>query len=124
MKLLHCNVCGDTVSLWDEIRQCHCKKSWGKYCGDGLHAVIGGPCTPLGFANYSYQDALLHQPEVGPGRRFEAFVIEKKCPTIAVVDDTIKAFDKWVKSHDPKATDLKALRAKLVKLKREKSKRK
>lgn len=123
MKLLHCNNCGDTVSLWYTVRLCRCNRSWGKYYDDGLYAVVGGPCTPLGFANYSYQDALLQQPEVPPGRRFEAFVIEKKCPTIEVVDDTIKAFDKWAKTHPPKATGLKALRAKLVKSKREKSKK-
>lgn len=123
MKLFHCNECGDTVSLWYKIRTCRCERSWGKYYEDGLYAVIGGPCTPLGFANFSYESAMRNQPEVSPGCRFEAFVIEKKCPTIEQLGDTLKAFDKWAKTHKPKATSLKALRAKLVKLKREKSKK-
>ena len=122
MKLLHCNKCGDTVSLFYEIRKCRCKLSWGKYYEDGLYAVVGGPCTPLGFANYSYHEALRQQPEVGPGRKFEAFVIEKKCPTIECLT-TLKEFDRWAKWHKPKATDLKALRASLVKSRREKSKK-
>lgn len=84
--------------------------------------MVGGQCTPLGFANGSYHDALNNQPEVGPGRRFEAFVIEKKCLTIQWID-TLKAFNVWCKWNKPRKTDLKALRASLVKSKREKSKK-
>jgi len=85
MKLIYCRKCGHVLSLpighW---RFCECGQCGGRYLPDGLHAeVFGGAfCLPLGFGNPSFREARNHQPESGWGRRFEAFVIPKNCPTI------------------------------------------
>ncbi len=84
MKLIHCNECRDVVSLRYEWRYCVCGQSGGHYV-DNLNAEIKGPCTPLGFANNSFNHALLNQPEKDWGKEFNAFVIEKKCPTVKVI---------------------------------------
>lgn len=83
MKLIYCPVCADIVRLTSRKRSCECRQSWGKYLQDGLEAVIGGSAVPLGFANGSFVQALLRQPESGMGSRFEAFVIARQCPTIS-----------------------------------------
>ena len=53
---------------------------------DGIYT---GPSIPLGFANHSFLEAVKNQPKKhqGPrtGERFEAFVIEKECPTFRKV---------------------------------------
>lgn len=41
---------------------------------------------PLGIANSSFIDALKNQPEEGMGKRFEAFVIPKQCPTLRKIE--------------------------------------
>lgn len=85
MKLIFCPECWDVVKLAVSAeRKCECGKSYGRYKEDRLNAYIGGLAIPLGFANPSLVAALDEQPEKGPGRRFEAFVIEKNCPTIEV----------------------------------------
>ena len=84
MKLIFCPECEDVLKLLRYERTCHCKLSGGAYL-DGLRAAIWGKAVPLGFANGSFVRALGRQPEHGPGERFDAFVIEKHCPTITVV---------------------------------------
>lgn len=83
MKLLYCKLCHDIILLRKAKRMCCCRKSAGYYQPDGLHAVIIGPCIPLGIANESLAEALRNQPTEGEGRRFEAFVIPKECKTVA-----------------------------------------
>lgn len=63
-----------------EERSCFCGKSKGKYL-DNLYAEYSGPAIPIGFANFSFVQALRNQPDKAPGKTFEAFVIEKNCPT-------------------------------------------
>ncbi len=84
MKLIQCSYCQDVVALRRSHRTCWCGKSGGKYKDDDLHAYIEGPCTPLGFANSSFEDAIDNQPIDGIGKNFVAFVIPKVCPTIEV----------------------------------------
>jgi hypothetical protein len=55
------------------------------YASDGLHAFIGGSAIPLGFAIPTLRSALRSRPDSGDGQRFDAFVIPKECPTVAVV---------------------------------------
>lgn len=59
------------------LRGCLCGKSSGEYI-DNTHAVIRGPCVPLGFGNLSFREALTYQPEEGAGATFTAFVIPKE----------------------------------------------
>lgn len=69
------------------ITTCECGRSYGQYHEDGLHATIGGgDAVPLGFANSTLVRALENQPEEGMGKRFEAFVIPKKCPTVHIME--------------------------------------
>lgn len=82
MKLIFCQACHDVFSLRDEKRKCYCGLSWGMYEEDGLNASIGGAAVPLGFDNLSFAQALNNRPKEGMGRRFEAFVIPRKAPTI------------------------------------------
>jgi hypothetical protein len=83
MKLLFCTFCHDVVKLGDQKKRfCQCKRSWGYYKEDGLHAVIGGLAIPVGFANPSFYDAIFNRPNEGMGSKFEAFIIPHKCPTI------------------------------------------
>lgn len=84
MKLIFCLQCGDIVGLTKVTRCCKCKLSWGRYKEDGLNAVIGGRCIPLGFDNQSLAHALRNRPDSGKGAEFLAFVIPKKCPTVDV----------------------------------------
>lgn len=81
MKLLFCAQCNDVVALREYRRKCSCRKSWGQYI-DNINAIIGGKAIPLGFANESLTAALRNQPQHAPGKRFDAFVIEKECPRI------------------------------------------
>lgn len=83
MKLILCRRCLDVLRLRFDKRECACGASWGVY-NDDLNATIGGQAIPLGFANSSFVAAVQDQPESGLGRRFEAFVIPKQCPTIEV----------------------------------------
>lgn len=81
MKLLRCHNCHAVFSLGLDTRDCpDCGKCGGRYL-DNFDAIWWGDAVPLGFANGSFTEALRHQPETGPGRIFEAFIIEKNCPT-------------------------------------------
>ena len=81
MKLIYCPQCHDVVKLAFDARSCECEASHGYYKADGLNAVYSGLAVPLGFANHSFQAAILDQPDEGMGGRFEAFIIPKSCPT-------------------------------------------
>lgn len=64
MKLLFCPLCGDVRKLNHEITSCRCKKSWGHYEPDGLHAVYGGYGKILGIANPDIAHAISHPDHV------------------------------------------------------------
>lgn len=81
MKLIRCTACNDIVALQFERRECHCGRSWGRYL-DHEVAEIGGDAIALGIGSRSIKQALRDQPDEGQGRRFNAFVIPKKCNTI------------------------------------------
>lgn len=80
MKLIFCTKCKDVVAIRPQNRSCFCGSSWGQYLSS-VDAVFGGEAVPLGFANYSFLEALQDQPDESPGTVFTAFVIEKNCPT-------------------------------------------
>lgn len=80
MKLLYCTECKDVFRMFFEERSCFCGKTKGNYI-DNLNAVFSGPAIPLGFHNTFFYNALENQPESGWGKTFEAFVIQKDCPT-------------------------------------------
>ena len=84
MKLIFCPHCEDVVKLKREKTFCACKKCWGQYKEDGLHASINKEAIPLGFSNPTLAEALYLRPAGGLGSRFEAFVIPIQCPTIEV----------------------------------------
>lgn len=86
MKLLFCPKCEDVRKLQFRRVFCECGKSWGNYFEDGLNAYIGGEAVPLGFDNSSLQRALKNRPKQGPGKRFDAFVIQTNCDTVIVED--------------------------------------
>jgi hypothetical protein len=85
MKLIFCTECHDLFRMLTHERTCECGKSGGTYLEDGLHVEYWGPAVPLGFDNMSFARAVQNQPETGWGERFEAFVIEKQCPTMVKV---------------------------------------
>lgn len=86
MKLIFCTKCHDVIRLLSEVRRCQCGASSGWYKEDGHKAKIKGPCTPLGFDNPSFVDALRQRPGTGRGSKFLAFVIPVNCKTIEVED--------------------------------------
>jgi len=93
MKLLYCKECHSVFNLRKHVKKCECGKTQGYYDDDGLHAVYSGPCIPLGFANGDFNYAIDHQPvrvdKDGNkliGKKFNAFVIEKNCPTMLKTD--------------------------------------
>lgn len=82
MKLLFCKTCSDVIRItMDKIKYCDCGQTYGQYEEDGINAWFKGPAIPLGFANRSFLAALQNQPNEHWGKKFEAFVIEKRCPT-------------------------------------------
>lgn len=85
MKLLWCPKCKDVFNLvGDRWKMCSCGQARGRYI-DNVNAVYSGG-MPLGFNNYSFNPAINGQPQRGLGRRFEAFVIPKECPTMENTD--------------------------------------
>lgn len=60
MKLLFCTSCGDVRKLNRTITRCKCRKSFGRYEEDGLHATYGGHARIIGIANPDVQEALYH----------------------------------------------------------------
>jgi hypothetical protein len=83
MKLLYCRSCNAVFSLaLAREKTCECGAVRGAYEDDGLHAWYSGePAVPLGLMNASFLEALATQPAEGWGKRFEAFVIPRICPT-------------------------------------------
>lgn len=81
MKLVLCPKCSDLFRLTHTFRKCECGKSAGNYVDD-LNAVTYGEAIPVGFANYSFIEAVKNQPKEGMGKEFTAFIIPKNCPTI------------------------------------------
>lgn len=84
MKLIYCPECRDIVKLrWDGIRFCVCRESWGEYI-NYQDAQIGGVAIPISIVDASLADAICGRPEIDPGygRRFDAFVIPRNCPTV------------------------------------------
>lgn len=86
MKLILCTECHRVLSLHREVETCRCGRSGGRYLDDCLTAEIWGPCVPLGFANPSFSAALRNRPDDDWGEEFTAFVIQKNCPTVRVLD--------------------------------------
>jgi len=90
MKLIYCPKCNAMCMLSIPLVFCPCKKSWGYYESDELHAVIGGSAIPLGIDNKSFALALVVSQDEprGPdndsssGWIFEAFIIPEGCPTV------------------------------------------
>jgi hypothetical protein len=81
MKLILCRKCHDLVAMRRTPRRCECGAAGGQYVDD-VNAVYHGEAVPLGIANSSLATAVQNQPEDGNlGQRFEAFVIQKTCPT-------------------------------------------
>jgi hypothetical protein len=99
MKLIFCPHCFDVVKLEYVERQCRCGAAKGHYMKDGLHATINSAAVPLGFANNSLVAAVKKQPEDGWGQTFNAFVIPKKCDTVAVDPDPDE--EQQVTYHSP-----------------------
>lgn len=60
MKLIYCNECHDLVLLVPYPRRCLCGKSCGMYI-TVEHALILGPCTPIGISNPSLAMGLHRQ---------------------------------------------------------------
>jgi len=85
MKLIFCPECQDIRKLDSTKVVCFCGISSGKYV-DAVNAVISGEAIPLGFDNFAFAKALFKRPTEGMGRRFQAFVIPKICPTIKYVE--------------------------------------
>jgi len=85
MKLLFCPKCQDVFKLDYRTKHCNCAHTYGRYLKDGLNAEISEGAIPLGFANGSFVKALQNRPDYDWGERFEAFVIEKNCPTVKVL---------------------------------------
>lgn len=90
-----------------EPRSCACGKSGGHYHDDGLNAEFYGPALPLGFNNYSLTKALSHQPPKSAtrGENFEAFVIQKQCPTFKKVRVPSKKPTKTSRAARPAPVD-------------------
>ena len=107
MKLIYCSHCDDVRKLSYTLTTCECGRSFGKYDKDGLNAMYSGEAVPIGFANQSFMDAFLDQPESGQGQRFEAFVIPKKCPTFTQVKKikTTKSIPYLLGPMGPKCRD-------------------
>ncbi len=82
MKLLLCLNCNDIFNLSNKKKNCSCGTTGGHY-QDDLNAIYWGfHAVPLGFDNSSLRKALLSQPSFGDGKRFDAFVIPKRCATM------------------------------------------
>lgn len=81
MKLLLCKTCQDVIRLFAEERQCKCGAVRGRYVDDVNSVYSGDSAVPLGFSNSSLVSAMHNQPNSGLGRRFDAFVIPRNCPS-------------------------------------------
>ena len=97
MKLVLCLSCHDVYKLASVTRHCKCGNTSGHYLEDGLNAVVSDnddTCV-LGFHNGELATAINRQRTFGDqadgmGRRFAAFVIPDKAPTVKRVRDIPK----------------------------------
>ncbi len=81
MKLLFCKNCGNIFNLDHKEKVCQCGNARGRYI-DNVNAIYSGnDAVPLGIDNFSFANAISNQPKDGRGKRFDAFVIPKKCNT-------------------------------------------
>jgi len=81
MKLIFCPHCHDIFRIVsNKVRRCVCGKSAGIYITE-TNAEIYGHAIPLGFSNDSFIKALNNRKE-NKSVKFNAFVIEEKCPTV------------------------------------------
>lgn len=81
MKLLFCKNCGSIFNLDFHEKKCKCGNVKGRYVDDVKAIYSGNDAMPIGIDNFSFAGAVSNQPEDGKGKRFEAFVIPKKCDT-------------------------------------------
>ncbi len=90
MKLIYCPECHDVRTIHLSATRCKCQKSWGRYIDPGgRHAEYGGSAIPLGFDKSSLTVAITWRK--GHGQSFfDAFVIERECPTFRHVDSSAK----------------------------------
>ena len=94
MKLLFCKSCQDVVALRLTTRSCFCGESGGQYV-DNINAKFWGKKAILiGFNNGSLNIALYEQNMLGDrddsyGRRFEAFIIPEKAPSVKKVENAV-----------------------------------
>ena len=86
MKLLYCIECQDIIRLIETERVCMCGKTKGRYINH-VEAIYSGSGIPIGLNNTKFVEAMFFQPENGPGRVFEAFVIPKECETFKEVKE-------------------------------------
>lgn len=85
MKLLYCPTCNSVFNLISgKWKMCDCGRARGRYMDNSRAVYSGG--VPIGFNNFTFFPALSEQPEKGLGRRFEAFVIPKECPSMQRID--------------------------------------
>lgn len=85
MKLIFCPTCQDIFKLQKYPKTCECRKSWGKYEDDGLHAIVGGLSIPLGISNSSFNFTLRRMTDLDEsnlGLEFTAFLFRKNTPNI------------------------------------------
>ena len=97
MKLMYCAKCGDIRSLDKELRKCKCGSSSGRYINNLDAEVSGADCYVLGFANSSFEHALVQQMALGDskekyssgpykglsvGRQFTAFIIPNDATSV------------------------------------------
>lgn len=88
MKLLYCTTCAYIFSISLDKRSCICRRSSGFYIND-KNAVYRGTAIPLGIANLSFALAYDDRDETGLSSPFNAFVIEKNCPTFSKEDEMV-----------------------------------
>jgi hypothetical protein len=89
VKLLLCLKCNDIFNLDYEEKRCKCGQTKGKYL-DTFNAIYEGEkAIPLGFANFSFANAIRNQPSEGLGERFTAFTIPKVCPTFVKTENNL-----------------------------------
>jgi len=82
MKFIFCPNCNHFLQLEvNNLTTCNCGESMGMYQGDGINTVYWGSAIPIGVNNHSFVQVLTRQPKQGQGKKFEAFVISKNCPT-------------------------------------------
>jgi hypothetical protein len=98
IKLFFCPFCKDLLALRKHYRSCECGRSGGKYI-DNLNAEITGEAVGIGIHNMSLGTAIGLQPLRGWGRRLDAFVLPKICPTVCKDIRSIGAASSHFEDH-------------------------